>query len=68
MIINITIFLSSATFNGRWIGERMFASERRVLGHGESRTWTLTFDANKVRLNFEKTDGAKAELHGETSE
>lgn len=53
---------------GRWIGERTFAAERRVLGRGEVQTWTLTFDANKVTLTFENTDGVQAELHGETSE
>jgi CubicO group peptidase (beta-lactamase class C family) len=53
---------------GRWIGERTFAAERRVLGHGEVQTWTLTFDANQVTLNFETTDGVKAEVHGEASE
>jgi hypothetical protein len=42
--------------------------ERRILGYGEIQTWTLIFDGNKVTLNFENTDGAKAELRGETIE
>jgi len=28
----------------------------------------LTFDGDKVTVNFENTDGFKAELHGEVSE
>ena len=28
----------------------------------------LTFDGDKVTVNFESTDGAKAELHGETKD
>jgi hypothetical protein len=51
---------------GRWINEHTFAMERRILGHGEIQTWALTFDGDKVTVNFENTDGFKAELHGET--
>jgi CubicO group peptidase (beta-lactamase class C family) len=50
---------------GRWLNQHSFAVERRILGHSETQTWTLTFDDNKVRVAFENTDGAKAELHGE---
>jgi CubicO group peptidase (beta-lactamase class C family) len=50
---------------GRWLNEHTFAVERRILGHSETQTWTLTFDGNKVRVAFENTDGAKADLHGE---
>lgn len=53
---------------GRWVNERTFAMERRILGRGEIQTWSLTFDGDKVTVNFENTDGFKAELHGETSE
>lgn len=53
---------------GRWISERTFALERRILGHGETQTWSLTFDGNKVTVAFENTDGTKAELHGEATE
>ncbi|WOH68456.1 serine hydrolase [Bradyrhizobium sp. BWA-3-5] len=53
---------------GRWINERTFAMERRILGRGEIQNWSLTFDADKVTVNFENTDGFKAELHGEMSE
>jgi hypothetical protein len=53
---------------GRWISERTFVLERRILGHSEIQFWTLTFDGNKVTANFENTDGFKAELRGETSE
>ena len=53
---------------GRWINERTFAMERRILGRGEIQTWSLTFDGDKVTVNFENTDGFKTELHGEMSE
>jgi hypothetical protein len=53
---------------GRWLNERTFALERRILGHGETQTWTLNFDGNKVTVNFENTDGSKIELHGETTD
>ena len=45
-----------------------FVVERRILGHGETQRWTLAFDGKKVDVNFESTDGAKAELHGEIYE
>jgi CubicO group peptidase (beta-lactamase class C family) len=50
---------------GRWLNERSFAIERRILGHSEIQTWVLTFDGAKVNVHFEDTDGSKAELHGE---
>jgi CubicO group peptidase (beta-lactamase class C family) len=53
---------------GRWINARTFAVERRILGHSETQLWTLAFDGNKVTVNYEDTDGTKAELRGETSE
>jgi CubicO group peptidase (beta-lactamase class C family) len=53
---------------GRWLNEHTFALECRVLGHSETQTWILMFDADKVTLNFEDTDGFKTELHGEKSE
>lgn len=53
---------------GRWLNEHTFAIERRILGHGEVQTWSLTFDGNKVTVAFENTDGARAELHGEATE
>ncbi|QPF84344.1 serine hydrolase [Bradyrhizobium genosp. L] len=53
---------------GRWLNEHTFALERRILGHGETQSWFLTFDGNKVSVAFENTDGAKAELHGEAME
>ena len=53
---------------GRWISDRAFAMERRALGRGKVQTWTLSFEANKVTVNFENTDGSKAELKGEASE
>jgi CubicO group peptidase (beta-lactamase class C family) len=49
---------------GRWTGEHTFVMERRILGHGETQTWALTFDGDQVTVNFENTDGLKAELHG----
>ena len=65
---------SSPTFyginaaKGRWLNEHAFALERRILGHGETQTWTLYFDGNKATVSLETTDGGKWELHGETSE
>ena len=53
---------------GRWLNERTFAMERRILGRGEIQTWTLTFDGDKVTVNFENTDGFKAELRGQAGE
>jgi CubicO group peptidase (beta-lactamase class C family) len=53
---------------GRWVNARTFAIERRILGHSETQVWALTFDGNKVTVNFEDTDGSKAELNGEASE
>jgi hypothetical protein len=53
---------------GRWLNEHTFAMERRILGHGETQSWTLTFDGGKVTVNFADTDGFKTELHGETSD
>jgi CubicO group peptidase (beta-lactamase class C family) len=53
---------------GRWTGEHTFVMERRILGHSETQTWELTFDGDKVAVNFENTDGFKAELHGESTE
>jgi CubicO group peptidase (beta-lactamase class C family) len=53
---------------GRWTSDRTFVMERRILGHSEAQTWALTFDGDKVTVNFENTDGFKAELHGERSE
>jgi len=50
------------------VNERSFMVERRILGHSEVQFWTLTFDANKVDIHFENTDGTRAELHGETKD
>jgi hypothetical protein len=53
---------------GRWLNEHTFALERRILGHGETQTWTLSFDGNQVTVSLENTDGGKWELRGETSD
>ncbi|QOZ29142.1 serine hydrolase [Bradyrhizobium sp. CCBAU 51753] len=53
---------------GRWLNERTFLVERRILGHGEMQTWSLTFDGNKVAVAFANTDGTKAALRGEAAE
>ena len=53
---------------GRWLDERTFALERRILGHSETQLWILAFDGNKVEIAFENTDGTKATLHGEVKE
>lgn len=53
---------------GRWVNEHTFSMERRILGHGETQTWSLFFNGDKVKVNFEDTDGSKAELHGEAGE
>jgi CubicO group peptidase (beta-lactamase class C family) len=50
---------------GRWLNEHSFALERRILGHGETQLWILTFNGKKVDVSFESTDGLKVELHGE---
>ena len=47
---------------GRWLDERTFALERRILGHSETQLWVLAFDGNKVEVS---TDGNKAKLYGE---
>ena len=53
---------------GRWTSEHTFVMERRILGHSETQTWALDFDGDKVTVNFENTDGLKAELRGEQNE
>lgn len=53
---------------GRWLDERRFALERRILGHSETQLWILAFDGNKVEIAFENTDGTKAKLYGEVKE
>ena len=53
---------------GRWLDERTFALERRILGHSETQLWILAFDGNKVEIAFENTDGTKAKLSGEVKE
>ncbi len=53
---------------GRWLNEHTFAIERRILGHSETQTWTLAFEGSKVSVNYEDTDGSKAELHGEVKD
>lgn len=50
---------------GRWLNEHTFEIERRVLGHGETQLWALTFEGDKVNVSYENTDGFKAQLHGE---
>lgn len=50
---------------GRWLNQHSFALERRILGHSETQTWTLTFEGNRVTIAFENTDGYKTELHGQ---
>jgi CubicO group peptidase (beta-lactamase class C family) len=49
---------------GRWIDDNTFEVERRILGHSETQVWVLRFDGNAVDVNFEDTDGAKADLRG----
>jgi hypothetical protein len=53
---------------GGWLDDHTFVVERRILGHGEMQRWTLAFDGKKVDINFESTDGPKAQLHGEADE
>jgi len=52
---------------GSWLDDHTFVVERRILGHAETQKWTLAFDGKKVDVAFE-SDGAKADLHGETDE
>jgi len=49
---------------GRWLNENTFSIERRILGHSETQTWALSFSGDEVKVNFQNTDGLKAELHG----
>ena len=49
---------------GRWLNENTLSIERRILGHSETQTWALSFSGDEVKVNFENTDGLKAELHG----
>jgi CubicO group peptidase (beta-lactamase class C family) len=49
---------------GRWLNENTFSIERRILGHSETQTWALSFSGDKLKVNFENTDGLKAELQG----
>ena len=53
---------------GRWLDERTFALERRILGRSETQLWILAFDGNKVEIAFENTDGIKAKMSGEVKE
>ncbi|HUN47164.1 MAG TPA: serine hydrolase [Stellaceae bacterium] len=53
---------------GRWLSERRFLLERRILGHGETDSLTFTFEGNRVEAVYENTDGFKAELHGEAKD
>jgi hypothetical protein len=53
---------------GSWLDDHTFAVERPILGRGETQKWTLAFDCKKVDVTFESTDGANADLHGESDE
>ncbi|MFY9968717.1 MAG: serine hydrolase, partial [Roseiarcus sp.] len=53
---------------GSWLDDHTFVVDRRILGQGETQRWTLVFDGDKVDLNFESSDGARALLHGEAGE
>jgi CubicO group peptidase (beta-lactamase class C family) len=65
---------SSSTTNGidavkgSWLDDHTFVVERRILGHADTQKWTLAFDGKKVDVNFESTDGAWVELHGEADQ
>ena len=50
---------------GRWIDDHTFELDRRILGHGETQIWVLRFDDRTVDINFQDTDGARAELRGQ---
>ena len=49
---------------GRWLGARVFRAERRILGHGETQSWTLAFEDRGVVVDFETTDGVRVRLRG----
>ncbi len=53
---------------GAWLDDHTFKVEWRILGHSETRTWTLAFDREKVDLGYEDNEGNKSELHGEAGE
>ena len=44
---------------GSWLDDHTFAVDRQILGHGESRRWTLAFESNKVDVKFESTTAPK---------
>jgi CubicO group peptidase (beta-lactamase class C family) len=48
---------------GRWIDDHTIEVERRILGHGETQIWLLRFDGRTLDVDFEDTDGARAQLH-----
>ena len=52
----------------RWLNGHTLMLERRVLGHGETQTWTLAFDGDAVTVSFADTDGSRAELRGQASD
>ena len=61
-------FYGISAARGRWTSDHTFVMDRRILGHSEAQTWALTFDGDKVTVNFANTDGFKTELHGEKGE
>lgn len=53
---------------GRWLNEHTFELERRILGHSETQRWVLAFEGDRVTVNYQNTDGFKAELNGARSD
>ena len=50
---------------GRWVGDRTFEVERRILGHGETERWLLQFEGDSLEATYENTDGLKGKVHGQ---
>ncbi|SEI14265.1 serine hydrolase [Tardiphaga sp. OK245] len=52
---------------GRWLDEHAFEIERRTLGEdGRPRTWTLSFDGDKVSLRGKNFEGVDVAIDGKS--
>lgn len=49
---------------GHWINNNTLQVDRRILGHGETELWRLSFDGDEINAYYENTDGFKGEIHG----
>jgi hypothetical protein len=51
-----------------WLNDRVLIVNCRILGHGETQRWELTFEGRKLDVHFTTTDKFTAELHGEQTD